>query len=47
MKKFTNEEMFEIIQYLENELKVQNEISIEVLNPNIKEDIQSIKYIIE
>jgi hypothetical protein len=39
MKKFTNEEMFEIIQYLENELKVQNEISIEVLNPNIKEDI--------
>ena len=39
MKKFINEEMFEIIQYLENELKNNNEISIEVLNPNVKDDI--------
>lgn len=39
MKKIINEEMFEIIQYLENELKNDNEISIEVLNPNVKDDI--------
>jgi hypothetical protein len=39
MKKFINEEMFEIIQYLENELKTNNEISIEVLNPNIKDNV--------
>ena len=39
MKKFINEEMFEIIQYLENELKTDNEISIEVLNPNIKDNV--------
>ena len=39
MKKFINEEMFEIIQYLENELKNNNEISIEVLTPNVKDDI--------
>ena len=39
MKKIINEEMFEIIQYLENELKNNNEISIEVLNPNVKDDI--------
>ena len=38
MKKFINEEMFEIIQYLENELKTDTEISIEVLNPNIKDN---------
>ena len=31
--------MFEIIQYLENEVKNNNEISIEVLNPNVKDDI--------
>jgi len=39
MKKFTNEAMFEIILYLENELKNNDEIFIEVLNPNIKADI--------
>lgn len=39
MKKFINEEMFEIIQYLENELQTKNEISFEVLNPSIKDDI--------
>ena len=39
MKKFINEEMFEIIQYLQNELKTDNEISIEVLNPNIKDNV--------
>ena len=39
MKKFINEEMFEIIQYLENELKTNNEISIEVLNQNIKDNV--------
>jgi hypothetical protein len=39
LKKFINEEMFEIIQYLESEFKIHNEISIEVLNPNIKDDI--------
>ena len=39
MKKFINEEMFEIIQYLENELKTDTEISIEVLNPNIKDNV--------
>lgn len=38
MKKIINEEMFEIIQYLENELKNDNEISIEVLT-NVKDDI--------
>jgi hypothetical protein len=39
MKKFINEEMFEIIQYLENQLKTNNDISIEVLNPNIKDNV--------
>ena len=39
MKKFIDEEMFEIIQYLENELKTNNEIYIEVLNPNVKDNI--------
>jgi hypothetical protein len=39
MKKFTNEAMFKIILYLENELKKTNEIHIEVLNPNIKDNI--------
>ncbi len=39
MKKFINEAMFEIIQYLANELKTNNEISIEVLNPNIKDNV--------
>jgi hypothetical protein len=39
MRKFTTEAMFEIILYLEDELKSLNEISIEVLNPNIKENI--------
>jgi len=36
MKKFTNEPMYEIISYLNNELKNQNKSEIEVLNPNIK-----------
>lgn len=36
MKKFTNESMFEIILYLEKELKISNEISVEVLNPMFK-----------
>jgi hypothetical protein len=39
MKKFTNEAMFEIILYLKNELEKYEEISIEVLNPNVKIDI--------
>ena len=39
MKKITNENMFEIVLYLENELKSFNEVDIEVLNPNIKDDI--------
>ncbi len=37
MKKFTNEDMFEIISYLENNLEKNNDVSIEVLNPNIKD----------
>jgi hypothetical protein len=36
MKKFTNEPMYEIISYLNNELKNQDKSEIEVLNPNIK-----------
>ncbi len=39
MKKFTNESMFEIISYLEEEFKIINEISIEVLNPILKKGI--------
>ena len=39
MKKITNENMFEIVLYLENELKSFNEVDIVVLNPNIKDDI--------
>lgn len=39
MKKITNENMFEIVLYLENELKNFNEVDIEILNPNIKDDI--------
>lgn len=38
MKKFTNESMFEIVTYLENELKESYEVSIEILNPSIKVD---------
>jgi hypothetical protein len=39
MKKITNENMFEIVLYLENELKNFNEVDIEILNPNIKDNI--------
>jgi hypothetical protein len=39
MKKITNESMFEIISYLEEELKNKNEVLFEVLNPDIKIDI--------
>uniref|UniRef100_UPI004048A02E methyltransferase domain-containing protein n=1 Tax=Aliarcobacter sp. TaxID=2321116 RepID=UPI004048A02E len=38
MKKFTNESMFEIVSYLENELKESDDVSIEILNPSIKID---------
>ncbi len=38
MKKFLNETMYEIVVYLENELKDKNEILFEVLNPNLKND---------
>jgi hypothetical protein len=34
MKKFTNESMYEIIEYFQNELKENNKLSIEVLNPD-------------
>ena len=33
MKKFINETMYEIVLYFENELKLQDEIFVEVLNP--------------
>ena len=39
MKKVTNENMFEIISYLEKELKNNDYVSIEILNPSIKDDI--------
>jgi len=35
MKKFTNESMFEIIEYFEEELKNKSIIKIEVLNPDL------------
>ncbi len=38
MKKFVNETMYEIVLYLENELKADNEIFIEVLNPDLEKD---------
>lgn len=38
MKKFVNESMYEIVLYLENELKINNEVLIEVLNPNLEKD---------
>lgn len=38
MKKFTNESMYEIITYFENELKTRNDVSIEVLNPDLAID---------
>lgn len=38
MKNFTNETMYEIVLYLQNELKNQNEIFIEVLNPNLEKN---------
>ena len=39
MKKITNENMFEIISYLEKELKNNDYVNIEILNPSIKDDI--------
>lgn len=48
MKKFSCESMFEIISYLDEELKSKNEILLEVLNPNIEKDIYiGEKYILE
>ena len=38
MKNFTNETMYEIVLYLQNELKNLNEIFIEVLNPNLEKN---------
>lgn len=38
MKKFVNESMYEIVLYLENELKINNEVLIEVLNPDLEKD---------
>lgn len=38
MKNFTNETMYEIVLYLQNELKNQNEIFMEVLNPNLEKN---------
>ena len=38
MKKFINESMYEIVLYLENELKINNEVLIEVLNPDLEKD---------
>ena len=46
MKKITNENMFEIISYLEKELKNNDYVSIEILNPSIKDDIYAGKKII-
>ena len=36
MKKFINETMYEIVLYFENELKLQDEIFVEVLNPDLQ-----------
>ena len=38
MKKFMNETMYEIVLYLEKELKSDNEVFIEVLNPDLEKD---------
>ena len=38
MKKFTNETMYEIIEYLENMLVEKDIVSFEVLNPDIRID---------
>ncbi|QKJ22702.1 class I SAM-dependent methyltransferase [Poseidonibacter lekithochrous] len=35
MKKFTNESMYEIIDYMEEKLKIDDLLSIEVLNPDL------------
>jgi hypothetical protein len=34
MKKFTDESMYEIIEYFQNELEKKNQLSLEVLNPD-------------
>ena len=39
MKKITNENMIEIISYLEKKLKNNDYVSIEIINPSIKDDI--------
>ena len=39
MRKITNEKMFEIYLYIDNELKNTDEVNIEILNPNIKDNI--------
>ena len=38
MKKFIDETMYEIVSYFEEELKINNEILIEVLNPNLEKN---------
>jgi hypothetical protein len=38
MKKFIDETMYEIVSYFEDELKINNEILIEVLNPNLEKN---------
>ena len=38
MKKFTNEVMYEILEYFQDELKTKESVSIEVLNPDLAFD---------
>lgn len=38
MKKFIDETMYEIVLYFEEELRINNEILIEVLNPNLEKN---------
>ena len=38
MKKFIDETMYEIVSYFEEELRIKNEILIEVLNPNLEKN---------
>ena len=38
MKKFIDETMYEIVSYFEEELRINNEILIEVLNPNLEKN---------
>lgn len=41
MKKFTHESMYEILTYLQNELKIKDEIFFEVLNPSLGHHLYS------